>query len=726
MQTRTNIFPTLIAVALAGLFLLQLPPVDAEEPGTEPYAGLYIDSFGVSGVIDHHYAITELTQHFINTGEDAEEARFQVKLPARAFISNFSLKVDGVTYYAVVMGKDKAQEEYANASAAGHNTALLESADESTFQYSVTVAAGNESTLTVRYEEFLERRTGYYNYELLLSSVTGYYSINEFSIDIDITSGTDIQNVEIPDAYTTMQLTQHDAKSYSLAYSDAGGMSYADATISYRTAPTGKNGVMLTDGTDKEGYFLHLFSPQQDELGESPLDKEIIFVLDSSGSMSGTKISQLKSAFGEIIQDLLSGDTFNLVVFDSDSTPYEPEVIEATQTNMDDARSYINNIEAGGSTNIDMAMGDALDMVDHDTDRMRVVVLLTDGQPTAGETNTWSIRQNVLDANTRGTTVFTLGFGYDLDYEFIEAMALENGGKAFRIEETADAASQMTDFYASISVPLLSDITFIYPHSVHGVALPDQNYLFEGSELAVLGKYAGEDGSMTATVRASASSGTTEYQSDFDLGGEDNSFIPRLWAYKRIMSLLDDIKVEGQLTDLTNTIVDLAINYSFVTPYTSLFIDVPQEEVAAEKDGDTDGDGVPDAEEERLGTDAQTGGDPAAPPPDNPDLDNGGDGGDGTSPSYYDPADTGVDGTDGAGGGGAGDNEDDDGWWPTSGAEKESADGDEDGSSMLLILILAAIIIPIVVVVAVLAATRKKAPPKLPDNDTADGKREDK
>ena len=119
MLPRTNIFPALIAVALAGLFLLQLPPVGAEESDSEPYAGLYIDSFGVSGVIDHHYAITELTQHFRNTGEDAEEARFQVKLPARAFISNFSLEVDGVTYYAVVMGKDTAQEEYANASAAG-------------------------------------------------------------------------------------------------------------------------------------------------------------------------------------------------------------------------------------------------------------------------------------------------------------------------------------------------------------------------------------------------------------------------------------------------------------------------------------------------------------------------------------------------------------------------------------------------------------------------------
>ena len=117
----------LFAVALAGMMLLSFPPVGGETaPAEDSYEELYIDHFAVRGDINYHYAVTELKQEFRNPGEEAVEATFRVQIPERAFITNFSLEVDGETYYAEVLEKDHAREEYSNASSAGHNTAILE------------------------------------------------------------------------------------------------------------------------------------------------------------------------------------------------------------------------------------------------------------------------------------------------------------------------------------------------------------------------------------------------------------------------------------------------------------------------------------------------------------------------------------------------------------------------------------------------------------------------
>ena len=104
MLERKTILPAVLALVLSALFMIQAPSAEGARAGEEPvYEELYINHFGVKGNINHNYAVTELSQQFTNPGEDAVEAGFMVQIPQKAFISNFSLEVDGVTYYGEVL-----------------------------------------------------------------------------------------------------------------------------------------------------------------------------------------------------------------------------------------------------------------------------------------------------------------------------------------------------------------------------------------------------------------------------------------------------------------------------------------------------------------------------------------------------------------------------------------------------------------------------------------------
>ncbi|MCK4717393.1 MAG: VWA domain-containing protein, partial [Thermoplasmata archaeon] len=564
---------SLILLILCSYCVLPMPTGLGQEAGEE---GAEVGYMHITADVNNNYATTNIYELVRNPSNDSATAMFTFEIPEKAFISNFSLCIDNETYYADIVSKEEGKQAFENATINGTDAGLVEDQGSNVFSYSISLSPGQEILVGLRYEQFLEKRLGGYEYVLPFSSGHLDHTIEALSIDITIRSDLHVNSLAVEN-YPDASVDWISSREVAVSYNATDTIPSADLLVAYELAAPPINGTIMNYNDGSSEYFFHIFSPQRSDLGGEAMPKDIIFVLDRSGSMSGEKIEQLKQAFAEIVDQLLPEDRFNIVLFDSAISQYSTELIGVSQENKSDAVDYINEIMAGGSTNINDAMLTALDMFETSETTVPIIVMLTDGLPTAGTTNTEAIRENVLDANTASVAIFSLGFGYNLDFDFLKAMSLENNGIALRIYEGQDASEQITDFYDTISTPLLKNLLFSYSESAYDVHPVEVGQLFEGAEVVVVGKYEGTE-KMTSTVEALSWEGTKTFTETFTLEQDTNhTFIPRFWAYWKIQHLLDEIAVAENDTALVENVTALAIEYGFVTPYTSLLVETPEE-----------------------------------------------------------------------------------------------------------------------------------------------------
>ncbi len=531
-----------------------------------------INYLHIKTTIDNSYAVTQVRQEFENPYEHAIDTTFMFRIPEKAFISNFTITIGNETYYAKITPKEEAEEMYEKAVSEGKDAALLEARDKTLFSYSVSLSANQTYIVELKYEQYLEKTLGIYEYSLMPVAVDLSQKIKDFRIETQINSREAITTLETHNYNSTIEWDS--SNKAIIKYSEKDAMPKDEFLLEYKTEAPPVNGRMLAYNDGEENFFFHVFSPQKSDLGGKQLDKKIIFVLDKSGSMSGTKIKQLKDSFAQIIGELPSNDAFNIILFDNTISNYKNELLFATESNKNNASDFIKNIGAGGSTNLNDGLEDALKMFKNPDEKVPIVVMLTDGMANAGQyTTPPTIRENILKKNNVQASIFSLGFGFNVDFDFLKALSLENYGYGLRIYEDEDAGEQITNFYETISTPLLKEITFDYTSSRE--VYPERvRYLFEGSEIVASGKYE-ETNSITANVTALSREGSKSFKEEFELELSENySFIPRFWAYSKIKHLLDEIAVNGEDNETVSQIVEIALKYGFVTPYTSLLIEI--------------------------------------------------------------------------------------------------------------------------------------------------------
>jgi uncharacterized protein YegL len=536
-----------------------------------------IEYLSINTVIDNNYAITEINELIRNPYNNSINQIFSFEIPKKAFISNFSLNIDNKMYYAQILPKDIGKQKFENATKIGSDAGLVEAKGNNLFSYSVSLSPNQKILVGLKYEQFLEKSLGGYEYILPLNIENSKSKINSFSIDITVNAQLFITKLEVQNYRDEANINFVSANKVKISYQKSSFTQTENFIVNYELAAPPINGTLLNYNDKTDEYFFHIFSPQKTHLGGQSMDKEIIFVLDKSGSMKGEKIGQLKTAFEEIINQLPAQDSFNIVMFDNSIKQYTDELQEANDDNKAEAVKYIQSFSAGGSTNINEALTTALDMFQASETKVPIIVMLTDGLPTEGVTNPSAIRDNVKNTNQAEVAIFCLGFGYDVDFEFLKALSLENYGIAIRIYEGGDASEQITNFYDTISTPLLKGVTFTYSNGAYEIYPTKVDQLFEGAEVVVVGKYKGISRKITSTVDATSWDGMKTFKETFELeDSTSNTFIPRFWAYAKIRYLLDEITV-GQSTDsLIEIVTNLSLEYNFVTPYTSLFIEVIQ------------------------------------------------------------------------------------------------------------------------------------------------------
>ncbi|XP_036594592.1 inter-alpha-trypsin inhibitor heavy chain H4-like [Trichosurus vulpecula] len=566
--------------------------------------GIDIYSLTLDSRVTSRFAHTTVTSRVVNKAQEAQEAVFQVELPKSAFVTSFSMIIDGVTYPGEIKEKAAAQEKYSSAVARGQSAGIIRATGRNLekFQVSVNVAPTAKVTFELVYEELLKRQLG--KYELMLK-VRPQQLVKHLQIDVHIFEPQGISSLETESTFMTKNL----AKALTTTQNETKAHIVFKPSVAQQQKEPGKLDTILDgnfivrydvnqataagDIQIENGYFVHHFAP-----AELPtLPKNVVFVIDKSGSMSGRKIKQTREALVKILGDLKPEDQFNLVIFDGHVTQWKPMLLQASPENVEEAKKFASSILARGATNINEAVLLAVTMLD-DSNRkeqlpsgsVSMIILLTDGDPTEGEKDPQKIQENVKAAIEGQYYLYCLGFGFDVNYAFLEKLALENGGVARRIYEDSDADLQLQDFYQEVANPLLTMVKFQYPeNAVEHLTQDNFRVFFKGSELVVAGKLQPQvQDLLSAKVNAQSHTQNFTFQTEVNVVGKEkvfqspkyifHNFMERLWAYLTIQQLLEKAvsASDDEQKSLEARALDLSLKFSFVTPLTSMVVTKPE------------------------------------------------------------------------------------------------------------------------------------------------------
>jgi len=542
----------------------------------EPWPGtpLTLQTESIEIDLDNQFAHVKITQIFKNNTWQDLEGTYMFPLPPGADISDFALWLDGNELASETLPADQAAQIYHQIVATMRDPGLLEYVGEGLIQAHIyPIPANGTKQVDIEFDWLLPIDTGLMRIDLPLK-LDGYSIdlINNLAVTVDITAPDNLGTIYSPthdvriDRNGSRNATVSMEKSYHRPQGDF--ILY----ISRPVAPVGLN--LLTHSTGyEEGYFLAMIAPEYDESSIEVIPKDFVCVLDTSGSMSGYKIEQAKEALDFIFRNLNSDDRFQLITFATDIYPQYRGWSDATRANIEDVRDYIEGISAGGSTNINGALEQALSY-EPAAGRPMYVIFLTDGLPTIGETNTARIMENISAINSEvNARLFCFGVGDDVDYNFIDLLSRENGGYTANAGPNEDLEQPLSDFYAKIKSPVLTDLEIEIDgpriYDMLPTTLPD---LFLGSQLILAGRYVGEGrSSIVLTGTVGDESRRFTYNVEFK-ENRDNDFVPRQWATRRVGYLLNQIRLYGETGEVVDEVIELATRYGIITPYTSMLV----------------------------------------------------------------------------------------------------------------------------------------------------------
>jgi Ca-activated chloride channel family protein len=328
--------------------------------------------------------------------------------------------------------------------------------------------------------------------------------------------------------------------------------------------------VLAHRATDKEdGYFMLLGNPAG-AAAERAVLKDVIFVLDTSGSMRGEKIEQARAALDYCIGHLDRTDRFNIVTFGTDVKMFKDDLVDATPDSLKAAQAFIEDVVAHGQTNISGALEKAL-AGKPAAGRERIMIFVTDGAPTVGERSPDKIVEQVKKQNV-GTRIFVMGVGNDVNAHLLDQLAEVTDGASEYFAPREELDAKVAALYDRLSHPVLSGVTVSFGESGAKSVLPSKvPVLFKGSEIMMVGRYK-HGGKHTFTIAGTLAGQPVKYTCAADLpegaGEVSSEFLAPLWAARQIGYLLQEIRLRGANKELVEEVVRLSKQYGIVTEYT--------------------------------------------------------------------------------------------------------------------------------------------------------------
>jgi Ca-activated chloride channel family protein len=524
--------------------------------------------------IDDQVARTSVDQVFVNNYPRDIEGTYIFPMPAQAAISDFAMFVGNEPIRGQILGKDEARRIYEEIVRRRKDPALLEYAGNGMFQASVyPIPARGETRIQLHYSEVLAADAGVREYRYTLG--TEKFSrdpLETIEMRVRIESKAPITTIYSPSH--DIRVERHGDHEAIVTYADEHTRPDKDFLLYYGVSQDEIGANLITfEDEHGDGYFLTLITPRVGIDTRIASSKDVVFILDTSGSMQGEKIAQAKSALAFCLNGLGEGDRFNVIDFDDNITPFQRSLVPADSRNVGDALRFVDRCAADGGTNINDALREGLGEIARG-ERPSFIIFLTDGLPTVGETDVSRILANVEYANRSETRLFVFGVGYDVNTRLLDRLAGDNHGTSDYVHPSEDIEVKVSSFFKKVSHPILTDVDLTFEgvktFDRYPKELPD---VFSSSEILVLGRYDGNGRArMTLTGRSRGETRRLSFNVSF-AGGTRNDFVPRLWATRKIGYLIDQLRTHADDRELVSEVVRLSKQYGIITEYTSFLVD---------------------------------------------------------------------------------------------------------------------------------------------------------
>jgi Ca-activated chloride channel family protein len=542
-----------------------------------------------------------VTQEFENPFKEKIEAVYTFPLPQNAAVDDMTMLVGDRTVRGKILRREEAQAVYEAAKNNGQTASLLEQERPNIFTQSVAnILPGEQIKITISYVETLKYEDG--SYEFVFPMVVGPRYVpgnatgaqgngfapdtdrvpdasritpkpppvgmragHDISIDVTLDAGVPIDGLNAKTHEVLLE--QPDIRHAHISLKDQETIPNKDFILRYDVAGKKINDALLTHSTGHSGFFTLILQPPERVTVEDVTPKELVFVLDTSGSMSGFPIEKAKETMKLALDNLYPYDTFNLITFAGDEHILFPEPVPATKENLEKAQKFLDTREGGGGTEMMKAIKASMDPSDKQ-DHVRIVCFMTDGYVGNDMEIIGEVQKH---PNAR---VFSFGIGSSVNRFLLDNMAKYGRGEVEYVGLNDDGSAAAKRFHERVRNPLLTDLSIDWngmPVSdVYPKTIPD---LFSAKPVILEGRYAGNGkGVIRLRGKMSGRDFVREIPVDFS-STEQHDVLATLWARTRVDDLMgQDMNGAQQGTmkeDLKQAITQLGLDYRIMTQFTS-------------------------------------------------------------------------------------------------------------------------------------------------------------
>ena len=585
-----------------GFYIVEKPHIHPPRPPHPPFPPhpipprpihrflpLELKEVKIAAKIRDQVAQTTLEQTFYNPSNRRVEGTYIFPIPENAEIESFQMEINGKMTKGEILNAKKAKEIYEKIVRESKDPALMEYSDKAIFKIRIfPIEPKKEKKIKIKYKELLKKdgRMNAYKFPLRAEKFLTN-PVNQISLKISIDSENELKSIYSPSHKIDIQ--REGKKSALLSYKEKDILPDNNFEILFSTHQDDESSIGFDFITYKEkgnetGYYAMLISPGNWR-PDSLIPKDVIFVLDSSGSMRVKKLDQAKAAINFCLKSLNTTDKFEIIRYSTETESLFGNLKSANKKNLNLAEDFIQNIEAGGGTAIEEALLEAIKTSTSrnvkDSKRPRQIIFITDGRPTIGETRTDKIIDRIIKTHhsiKKNTRIFSFGIGTDINTKLLDLISQKTKASTEYVLPEESIELKISRFYSKVAQPVMTNISIKHESSIHlseeyPKDLPD---LFKGDQLVTLGRYKinqKNEKNFRALMQGSIAGKKIKFNLNEKINpNRDNAFIARLWATRKVGYLLEEIRLHGESEELKDTVVKLARKWGIVTPYTSYLI----------------------------------------------------------------------------------------------------------------------------------------------------------
>lgn len=571
----------LLGCILAGSLFSQGVFLFPERPMQPGAIQLELKSTDATAMIKNGVAHVTLQQIFYNPTSQRIEGEYAFFIPGEGQLKDFYLYIDGEKVKGTVLDAREARGTYEEIVRRIKDPALLEYAGQGIFKTSIfPIEPKNERKIEFCFSSILDYQSNQIKFHLPLRQ-GGLKPFENLRLSIEISDDQPLGDIYSPSH--PIQLERPNPRTAKISLEESDGQNDKDFILYYSLAAQEMNCTLISfrPRTDRDGYFFMILSPNDMANKFRPPAKDVVFVIDVSGSMQGEKLIQAREALKFCVNSLSTDDRFDIISFSSTVDMFQGNLQKATRDAKENASYYIDNLGAAGGTNIQEALKRALQEKKVVDERETSIIFLTDGLPTEGETNIQQILQQVNQLTKDKTRIFTFGVGYDVNTFLLDKLALDTQGSSVYVKPNENIEFIVSGFYSKVFQPIFTELSLDFGtarvYDIYPVKLPP---IFKGERLTILGRFRSPgEVKIKLSGKQQGNNRIFDFNKSFPQRESENDFIANLWANRKVYHLLTEIRFKGENPELVESIKAIGKEYGIVTPYTSYLVTEQQREL---------------------------------------------------------------------------------------------------------------------------------------------------